>query len=177
MPQLVGPLMRSQSICNFARLCISAEFAHLRAGESAPITDRLRNLARRIALEHGQTHIGAIGMCLTGAFVIPLLLEPGVRAVVASQPSVPFNLKHILFGGPPGSGERQYQLNVSDAHVRHATSCVRDENKTILIQRFDADRISPRARSARLAKTFGTSASNFDTSPRRGWSWSPRMRY
>ena len=173
MPQLIGPLLRYEPWRNVARLCISAEFARLRAGEAAPIADWLRDLARRISIERNQARIGAIGMCLTGAFVIPLLLEPEVQAVVASQPSVPFNLRYVLFGGPVGQGAWQYQINASDEQLEQAVRCARGGNKVILIQRFSADRLCPKARNERLATAFNQTALNYDTSPLREWSARP----
>ena len=94
MPQLIGPLLRYEPWRNVARLCISAEFARLRAGEAAPIADWLRDLARRISIERNQARIGAIGMCLTGAFVIPLLLEP--EDLAEHETSEPRSLQTFL---------------------------------------------------------------------------------
>ena len=169
MPHLVGPLMRDRLLANSLRLCVSAEFARLSAGKDAPIANWLRSLARRLIDERGQQKIGAIGMCLTGAFAIPLLIEDGVEAVVASQPGVPAGLLHVVFGGDRSLGPWQSKLNISNQTLADASNCARNQNKSILIQRFSEDRICPAARTARLAQDFGDRAVSwtYETSPKR----------
>jgi dienelactone hydrolase len=61
-------------------VCVSEEFAKLeagvlQAGVPRPIVDWLRALAAHVSGLHGGAKVGAIGMCLTGAFAIPLILE------------------------------------------------------------------------------------------------------
>ena len=63
----------------------------MQVGVSAPIVDWLRALASDLSARHEHANVGAIGMCLTGAFVIPLVLERCVTAPVAAQPGVPFS--------------------------------------------------------------------------------------
>lgn len=177
MPLLAGRTLGGHTVRNTLRLrlCIAAEFGKLRAGETAPIACWLRTLARRIGEERATARIGAIGMCLTGAFVVPLLLEANVHAVVASQPGVPFNLLHLLFGGSWGLGPWQHRLNVSDDDIEAAAKLARAEGKSLLVQRFDEDRICPRARTDRLAAAFGPDAMDFNEPrpPGRGFSLTP----
>jgi dienelactone hydrolase len=167
MPQMIGPLLQDQAAGNLAKMCISREFGYLRSGTDTPVTAWLRDLARRVANEQ-QTRVGAIGMCLTGAFVI-LLIEPAVHAAVASQPGIPFNPLYLQ-SGKFGRGDWERQLNVSDAVLDEAVSAVKSRNKAVLIQRFAEDRICPAARVQRLADAFGPNAqawASIPTSPRR----------
>ena len=170
MPHLVGPLLRKAPAGNLLRLCVSREFARLRAGVSAPITDWLRHLAGRIAETSGHPRVGAIGMCLTGAFVIPLLIVPSVRAAVASQPGIPLNLLGLVLGEHFAGGRLASRINVSDADLTSAVEHCRREGKSLVIQRFAADRLCPRARTARLADAFAgcVDSLEYETSPRRG---------
>lgn len=170
MPLLIGQPLSRQPLLNLARLCISAEFGRLRAGESAPLTDWLRQLARRVSQDRGDRRIGVIGMCLTGAFVIPLVLEPGVQAAVASQPSIPFRLRNLFRPTPRTTEAWMTQLNVSDADLQAAAACARRDRKSIMVQRFAQDRLCPRARTEHLKKAFGDRAElhEYATSPLRG---------
>src|SRR5580698_4281453 len=98
VPWLFGPFGQRTPIRNAMRLCISREFANLRAGSAAPVTAWLRALAAHISEQNGGGRVGAIGMCLTGAFAIPLVIDPKVVAAVAAQPSVPFSALFTLLG-------------------------------------------------------------------------------
>ena len=93
--QLFGGTGQRTPLRNAARLCVSREFALLRSAVNAPVTRWLRALAGHISQLHGDAAVGAIGMCVTGGFVIPLVLHPRVRAVVAAQPSVPLSLRQL----------------------------------------------------------------------------------
>jgi len=142
------------------RLCVSAEFARLESGVSAPIADWLRALAREIAARADSPRIGVIGMCLTGAFVIPLVIEPCVAGAVASQPAVPYRTSYWLLG--IGGGDWMSQLNVSDADLAEAAQCARAHAKRIVVQRFEDDRLCPHARVARIKAEFGDRAQLFE---------------
>jgi dienelactone hydrolase len=166
MPHLLGPLMRRSVAGNIARLCIRAEFAHLRSGTSTPVSAWLRSLAQRVSTEFTQPKVGVLGMCLTGGFAIPLLLEDNVRAAVVSQPGVPFSLRHLLLGGTHGRGPWERALNVADEEINAAAREICDRGKAIMIQRFDEDRICPRARVERLRQAFGSAAEVFPTVPK-----------
>jgi dienelactone hydrolase len=169
-PHLVGPILRKAPFGNSIRLCVSREFAYLHAGVSAPITDWLRSLARQISTTHSAQRIGAIGMCLTGAFVVPLLIEPSVQAAVASQPSIPFKLLRLSLGKRFANGDWASQLNVSDSDLTAAAERSRSQGKALVVQRFTADRLCPRERVVRLAEAFAgcVDSLEYETSPRRG---------
>lgn len=153
LPHLFGKSLQSASLSNSLRLCISREFARLAAGKSAPITDWLRALARDMSMRHGNGRVGAIGMCLTGAFVIPLVIDPWVAAPVAAQPAVPFSTIYVYTG--LGHGRWASQLNVSDADLAAAGRRLKGDNMQMLALRFEEDRMCPRARLDRLREAFG----------------------
>jgi dienelactone hydrolase len=91
LPEIAG---FSPALERFAERLIDT---NLRAGVSSPITTWLRALSAHISKYSGGASIGAIGMCLTGAFAIPLVIDPQVAAAVAAQPSVPLSPLFIAF--------------------------------------------------------------------------------
>src|SRR5262245_34126968 len=153
LPHMFGKLLQSASLGNTLRLCISREFAGLAAGKSAPITNWLRALAQDISARNHNGRVGAIGMCLTGAFVIPLVIDPWVPAPVAAQPAVPFSIIYLKTG--LGHGRWASQLNVSDADLAAAGRRLKADNLQLLALRFEEDRFCPRARFDRLRQAFG----------------------
>ena len=106
-----------------------------------------------MSTRHGNGRVGAIGMCLTGAFVIPLVIDPWVAAPVAAQPGVPFSSTYVYTG--LGHGPWARQLNVSDEHLAAAGRRLKADNMQLLALRFEEDRICPRARLDRLREAFG----------------------
>ncbi|MDR5798222.1 dienelactone hydrolase family protein [Caballeronia sp. LZ008] len=158
-PHLFGSMLWSTPNLNYLRLrCINAEFANLRANRSAPVCDWLRALARLLSEHSANPRIGVIGMCLTGAFVIPMVIEPGVGAGVISQPAIPFSVGYRMSGGTRGEGEWMREINVSDTDLGTASRrCARD-SIPIIIQRFESDLLSPRDRALRIAEAFGDNA-------------------
>ncbi|WP_028998586.1 dienelactone hydrolase family protein [Azohydromonas australica] len=156
LPLLVGRPLERAPHANYRKLCISEEFARLEAGKHAPVTDALRTLAQDISQRHGGRRIGAIGMCLTGAFVIPLVIDPCVAAAIASQPAIPMHLGYLFTG--LGGGRWMDALNISDSELQHAADVARSDGKHIIVQRFSADRLCPGRRVRRIASTFGDTA-------------------
>ena len=133
------------------QLCISREFAKLAAGVSAPIVDWLRGLAIELSTRHGIV-VGAIGMCLTGAFVIPLILERCVVAPVAAQPGAPFSGWFKAIG--IGRGPWMSQMNISDADLHAAAVRASTDGISLLALRFQKDRVCPAERLDRLQTVF-----------------------
>lgn len=126
-----------------ARICVSREILALAAERDSPITNWLRALARDIRTRCPQGRgIGVVGMCLTGGFVINLMVEDVVMAPVACQPSLPFS----PFGGRRGA------LGVSPATLQNAVQ--RSSQAPLLCYRFEHDRISPVERFERLEREF-----------------------
>jgi dienelactone hydrolase len=154
LPHLFGKPLQAAAYSNSWRLCISREFGRLAAGKSAPITNWLRTLAQDMSTRHSNGRVGAIGMCLTGAFVIPLVIDPWVAAPVAAQPGVPFSTTY-LYTGLGGHGSWASQLNVSDEDLAAAGRRLKADNMRLLALRFEEDRICPRARLDRLREAFG----------------------
>jgi dienelactone hydrolase len=152
VPWLFGPFGRRTPFRNAMRLCISREFANLRAGISAPVTAWLRALAAHISQQNGGGRVGAIGMCLTGAFAIPLVIDPQVVAAVAAQPSVPFSALFTVFGVRRGAALRQ--LNVSESDIAKARDRLTSADARLLAVRNRADRICPREKLERLQQEF-----------------------
>ncbi|HEY6926415.1 MAG TPA: dienelactone hydrolase family protein, partial [Steroidobacteraceae bacterium] len=142
MPWLFGPFGKRTPVRNGITLCISREFGFLRAGVSSPVTTWLRALAAHISDQSGGAKVGAIGMCLTGAFAIPLIIDPRVVAAVAAQPSVPLS----LFGSS--------QLNVSDSEIAAARARLDAGEAHLLAIRCRPDRICPPAKIERLRREF-----------------------
>jgi len=152
VPWLFGPFGRRAPLRNALRLCVSQEFANLRAGVSSPITAWLRALTAHISEHASGAPIGAIGMCLTGAFATPLAIDPRVTAAVAAQPSVPLSALFVTFG--IGRERRLSQLNVSDSEITEARARLDAGKAHLLAIRCRPDRICPRAKIDRLLREF-----------------------
>jgi dienelactone hydrolase len=152
LPHLFGVVGGRQPYKNYRALCVSREFANLAAGVSAPITCWLRAYAVDISAQ-GNSRVGAIGMCVTGSFAIPLVLESCVVAPVTCQPAIPLSLLYRITG--LGGTQWAYELNVSSQAVREAAKRLSAENITLLAFRFEEDRLCPRARFDRLRIEFG----------------------
>jgi dienelactone hydrolase len=151
VPWLFGPFGRRRPFMNAVRLCVSREFANLRAGVSAPITTWLRALADHICSRNNHRQIGAIGMCLTGAFAIPLILQPGVVAAVAAQPAVPMSARHLAFGIRSATSDA---LNVDTADIAAARLKLAAGESHLLAFRCRADRLCPADKIERLKREF-----------------------
>ena len=73
--------------------CTTRTFRDLFAPDTSnarPFTAWLMELLQKISDDHPNTKIGAIGMCLTGGFVISAIAKPQVAAVAACHPTAPF---------------------------------------------------------------------------------------
>ncbi len=154
LPLLFGEPAQDDALGSHRQLCISREFANLAAGVSAPIVNWLRALATDLSARHGKAPVGAIGMCLTGAFVIPLILEPCVVAPVAAQPGSPFSFSFSAFG--IGRGPWMSQMNISDADLHAAAVRATTDGVSLLAVRFAKDRVCPAERLDRLQAVFGS---------------------
>lgn len=94
LPQLFGTPGTKANAATIGRaivhVCISREFTKLAAGETAPIANWLRSLARDLHAELGGPGVGALGMCVTGGFALAMMVDPSVAAPVLAQPAAPF---------------------------------------------------------------------------------------
>ena len=163
LPWLFGPFQKRAPVRNYVRLCISREFSHLRGGTSAPVASWLRRLAGHISDHNGGSRIGAIGMCLTGALAIPLVIDPRVVAAVAAQPAVPCSLLFAAFGIP--EPRMMAALNVSDSDIAQARDRLATGETRMFAVRSRADRLCPAAKLERLRREFpvGLTTSEYGT--------------
>jgi dienelactone hydrolase len=94
MPQLFGTPGASMSVGRvvgaLGRICVSRELTMLAAGQTQPVADWLRSLARDLHAELGGRGVGALGMCFTGGFALAMMVDTSVVAPVLAQPSTPF---------------------------------------------------------------------------------------
>lgn len=138
-PALFGTPGRASAFRGLAHVCLSREFTTLKLGRTSPVSDWIRALARVAEERTGVPGVAAIGMCVTGGIVIPVLLSDSVRAAVASQPSLPAAL-------PFCSRRRRRDLGMSDDDLRK----VQATGKPVLALRFTEDKICPRERVERI---------------------------
>jgi dienelactone hydrolase len=121
-------------------LCVSREFTMLRANKSSPVTEWLRALARLAHEECGGPGVGAIGMCLTGGFVLSMALDPVVRAPVLAQPGLP--------------ATRPAALDISPDDLARVKARTRD-GLALRGYRFEGDTICQASRFETLRAAFG----------------------
>lgn len=149
MPSLFGtpgrPLTGSYALGQFARACISREFAVLAAHRASPVTEWLRALGRALRAEVGGPGIGAVGMCLTGNFALALMADPHLLAPVLAQPSLPV---------PIGAARRR-ALHVSPEQLAIAKRRSAEDDIRLLALRFSDDPLCPAERMVRLREEFG----------------------
>lgn len=142
MPLLFGKPGKENTGGNLAKLCVSWEFNLLAKKKTSPIVDWLRDLCRSIHADKGGKGVGAIGMCLTGGFAIPLMVEPSLMAPVLSQPSLP-----LMFG--------KDQLGTEEATLAIAKKRAEEEQITIKAYRFSKDPFVSAERMAAYKAYFG----------------------
>ena len=131
----------SEGAAIFRRACVSAEFRALGRNVSSPVTQWLRELARRAHDECGGPGVGAIGMCFTGNFALTMMLEPAVLAPVVAQPSLPLD-------DPAG-------LEIAPDELRTIRERLDREDLTVLAYRFAGDKFCSAQRFASYAEALG----------------------
>ncbi len=149
LPVLFGTSGKPEGVgydlAQFARVCLSREFACLAKRRSSPVTAWLRALCRDVHRRCGGPGVGAIGMCVTGGFALALMADPSVMAPVLSQPGLPL----------PITAAHCAALGVSPEDLTAAkTRC--QEGITILGLRFTGDWWCRPERFATLRAEFGT---------------------
>ncbi len=144
IPLLFGkPGTPPATIRHSIQLCLSREFTLFRTGQKSPISDWLRWLAREVRAQTGGP-IGVIGMCLTGGYVLAMMIEEGVEAPVCCQPSLPFG-----FGL-----KSQLDLGLSADQLAAARTRSQQREIPVLGFRFDGDWICPAKRFQALEREF-----------------------
>lgn len=123
------------------RACISAEFSAFGGGQSSPITEWLRALARYAHEKCGGKGVGAIGMCFTGNFALSMMLEPAMIAPVLAQPSLPLD-------NPEG-------LEISSDELAEVKCRLEREDLKVLAFRFQGDSFCKAQRFAAYQKALG----------------------
>jgi dienelactone hydrolase len=137
-----------------ASICGADEFACNKGEVTSPHVTWLRDLMSEVwtrwPIGRG---IGVIGMCLTGAFPLPLLSDDRVIAPVLCQPTIPINLfsKFGLFTD-------KQALGVDSRDLARA----KERNVPILGLRYTGDWKCPSKRFERLAREFSTSFFRMD---------------
>lgn len=140
MPLLFGEPLNYYGTQPLLWGCVWKEFDFLGRRESRPVTDFLRALARKAAVET-KGKVGAIGMCFTGAFALTMLLDDEVIAPVLSQPSPPT----ISAGG----------LGLRGGELANAKKRVAAEKMPVLAFRFEGDFLCKSARFETLRGELG----------------------
>ena len=156
MPLLFGNPGKKSVPLNFGRVCISREFRVFAMRGESPIAVWLKALCNKAHIECGGPGVGAIGMCLTGNFVISLMADPFMLAPVSCQPSLPL----------PVSKKRKRALAITPEDLQKAKQRAAAGQK-LLCFRFTCDKVSPEARFKRLQEDFGPAflGTQIDSSP------------
>ena len=130
-----------EGIATFKRACVSAEFRAFASGQSSPVTQWLRSLARLAHDECGGPGVGAIGMCFTGNFALTMMLERSMLAPVLCQPSLPMD-------DPAG-------IEMAPGELAAVRERLNREDLTVMAYRFAGDRHCRAQRFATYAEALG----------------------
>jgi hypothetical protein len=139
LPSLFGepgrPMTAGYAAKSFFGACVSKEFHALALGQTSPIIDWLRELARHEHSVCGGPGVGAVGMCFTGGFALGMMVDPVVKAPVLSQPSSPL----------PIGRRRRASVGLSDSDFAAVKERVA-EGTCVLGLRYSGDVAVPDAR-------------------------------
>jgi dienelactone hydrolase len=132
-------------------VCMSREFRCLARNESSPVTVWLRALSGEVARRCGGRGVGAIGLCLTGGFVLSMMVEESVIAPVAGEPSLPA----VSPWKPPFGLDRSFRsaLGITPSELAQAKTRHRD-GVPLMTLRYERDRICPAERIDRIEAEF-----------------------
>ena len=112
--------------------------------KTSPIVAWLRALVREVQSKSSAAGVGVIGMCLTGGFAIPLLVESAVTAPVLSQPSLPLGFS---LGSKKAMAISPEDLELAKKRVA--------EGQQLLAFRFDKDPFCSAEKMQAYQETFG----------------------
>lgn len=151
MPVMFGKAFPSElgRWLNGAGLCINREFLLFARRTSSPITDWLRALCAEAHAQCSGPGVGAIGLCLSGGFVLSMMVDESVIAPVMSEPSLPFCLPHNL------NKPSQAALGISSEELEIVKDRSRNEDIPLMGLRFSNDWICPARRFESLQQQFG----------------------
>lgn len=150
VPLLFGEPGENKATRNIRRVCGDDRFACNRGHRTSPEVSWLRELARcaRERWPDGKG-VGVIGMCLTGAFPIPMLRAREVVAPVLCQPTLPFNRWNPLHAFGWLTDQRALAIDPADlAFAKTNTSM------PLLGIRYRGDRKCRKERFERLTREF-----------------------
>jgi dienelactone hydrolase len=135
-------------VINELAICVNREFFLFSKRESSPITEWLRALCREVHARRGGRGVGAIGLCLSGGFVLSMMIDKSVMAPVMAEPSLPL----CLLGD--WQTACQAALGVSPVELKQATDRSRDEDIPVVGLRFSHDWFCPARRFETLQQQF-----------------------
>lgn len=149
LPLLFGKPGEQVSATTMARVCISREFRVLASRRTSPAAELLRDLCGEVQRRESVggapcAGVGAIGMCLTGGYVLTMMADPAVLAPVLSQPSLPLP----VWG--PGRARRKAALGIAPEDLEEAKA----RDVPLLALRFTNDWVCPHERFETLAREF-----------------------
>jgi dienelactone hydrolase len=157
LPLLFGEPGHRLSRFAQARVCLRREIGAFAAHRTSRLASRMRRLCAEI---HRRTEaegrpaagVGAIGMCLTGGWVLATLAEPAVVAGVLAQPAIPIATW-------PGRERKKAALGIAPEDLDAAAG----RRLPLLALRFSNDRLCPAERFAALEKRFAVDTHSIPT--------------
>ncbi len=151
MPVLFGSPGQDSALQGVAPVCFGWEFVSFASGRTSPIVGWLRGLAARESVIAGGASVGVVGMCLSGGFALAMVVDQLVKVAIAGQPSLPLTYRGWPTRKARDLGVSPGDLAVIKGRVAHGDAVVR-------AVRYADDRISPTARTKRLAQELGAGA-------------------
>jgi dienelactone hydrolase len=150
VPHLFGvpgaEMTAGATIRAIAPACVSKEFSAWATGQTSPVVEWSKALARHEHERLGGPGVGVVGMCFTGNFALAMLPEPAVMAPVLSQPSLPLGV----------SKKARRGLYMSDRDLAAVQDRMAAEpDLCVLGLRFTHDRLVPAERFAHLREVLG----------------------
>jgi dienelactone hydrolase len=150
MPLFFGEPGKRQGLFSAGSICGDDQFSCNRPEQTSPHVKWLRELASCVRKQWPDGKgVGAIGMCLTGAFPLAMLRAPEVVAPVLCQPTLPFSPRNVLHFF--GWFTNQQALALDPADVTYARN---NTSMPILGIRYKGDRLCKKERFERLTTEF-----------------------
>jgi dienelactone hydrolase len=153
--------MAADTLSSIVPACISREFAVLATGDTSPVIDWLRALARSLHAECGGPGVGVVGMCFTGGFALGMVADSPVLAPVLSQPSLPFAI----------TGTQKASVGLSSDDLTAAVDACAARDITVLGFRFTGDRAVPPQRFETLRRVLGDRFVGVEIDSSKGNPW------
>jgi dienelactone hydrolase len=143
VPRLFGGIGQLSGFKGVLQSCFGPDWDCSNPDGTSRILDWIHALVEDIGRRNADRRIGAIGMCLTGAFPLALMDVPQLRAAVLSQPALPLR----------GAAEKRHvALGLSRSEIERAE---KREDARFLAVRFSADDLCREERFATLKGLLG----------------------